>query len=58
MTIDLSTFFAIAVPTVGAIFWLAHLEGRISVNDVRHADIIGRLERIERKLDAANGQHD
>jgi hypothetical protein len=55
MTIDLGTLVAIAVPSVGAIVWLVRLEGRINVNDSRHDDIIGRLARIETKLDRSNG---
>lgn len=55
MTIDLSTLLAVSVPTVGAIVWLVRLEGRINVGESRHADIIGRLSRIETKLDRANG---
>jgi hypothetical protein len=35
--------------------WLVQLEGRIKVHESRHEDIIGRLERIEGKLDRANG---
>ena len=55
MQIELSTLIAIAAPIVGAIVWLVRLEGRINVGDVRYADIIGRLTRIEHKLDRANG---
>lgn len=55
MTIDLQTFIAVSVPTVGAIVWLVRLEGRINVGDSRQTDIIGRLARIENKLDKANG---
>lgn len=55
MQIDLGTFIAIAVPSVGAIVWLVRLEGRINVNDSRHDDIVERLKRIETKLDRGNG---
>lgn len=57
MTIDLSTVIAIALPAVGAIVWLIRLEGRVNVEDARYEDIIGRLERIEAKLDRSNRRH-
>jgi hypothetical protein len=58
MTIDLGTLTAIVIPSVGAIFWLARLEGRINVNDVRHEEIVRRLTRIELKVDQLNGHHE
>lgn len=58
MTIELSTVIAIALPAVGAIVWLIRLEGRVNVGDARQADIIGRLERIEAKVDRMNGRHE
>lgn len=51
MTMDFNTLVAVAVPTVGAIVWLVRLEGRINIGDERHKDIIGRLVRIENKID-------
>ena len=54
MQIELGTLIAGAIPVIGAIVWLVRLEGRINVSDSRHEDIIGRLKRIEYKLD--NGQ--
>lgn len=55
MTIEMGTLVAVGLPCIGGIVWLVRLEGRINVADSRQTDIIGRLERIEHKLDKANG---
>jgi hypothetical protein len=52
MQVDLSTMFAIAVPSVAAIVWLVRLEGRINVTDARYTEILSRLTRIESKQDS------
>jgi len=57
MHIEVVTLVALVVPVVGAIVWLVRLEGRIDVGVSRHDDIVGRLERIEAKLDRSNGIH-
>lgn len=52
----------------GVIIWAIRLEGRVNGHDKlfeerekqaceRHEDLVGRLDRIERKLDASNGTH-
>ena len=56
MVIEVGTLVAVGVPTILAVVWLVRLEGRINVGDQRFEDIQNRLERIEHKLDSANGQ--
>ena len=51
MQIELSTLVAIAVTAAGGIVWLVRLEGRVNLAAQRHDDIIGRLDRMEDKID-------
>lgn len=55
------------VPVVTGIVWAVRQEGRINqhttlfeerdkLSDVRHEELMRRLERIERKLDTSNGK--
>ena len=53
MTITLQDFALVAVPVVCGLTWLLRLEGRINVTDARYAEILNRLDRIERILDGA-----
>jgi hypothetical protein len=53
MTITLQDFALVAVPVVCGLTWLLRLEGRIDVTDARYAEILNRLDRIERNQDAA-----
>jgi len=57
VTLTIEQVLAIGVPTILALTWLIRLEGRIDVGVSRHDDIVGRLERIEAKLDRSNGIH-
>jgi len=50
--ISLAQAFAFLVTIVPGVVWLVRLEGRINVTDSRYAEIIRRLERIEKKQDA------
>ena len=65
---DYGLLFAVASVAVGALIWSIRQEGRINKHDTlfeerdkqasdRHQEIVARLERIERKQDAANGKH-
>lgn len=56
MTLDPFLLVALVIPVIGAVVWLVRLEGRINVADARYADIVGRLARIEQKLDHLNGE--
>ena len=59
---------SIAVTALAGVVWSIRQEGRINnlytIDELRekqsverHAEIIKRLERMERKQDAANGKH-
>lgn len=38
---------------IGCVVWLVRLEGRINVTDSQFQEIIRRLDRIEKRQDAA-----
>ena len=50
---------AIATTGIGGVIWGIRLEGRVNsqeaVNTAQGEEIIHRLDRIERKIDSANG---
>ena len=63
----LETLLSSAV-MLGGVIWGIRLEGKVNGHQLlfaerekqaedHHAELIARLERIERKQDAANGQH-
>ena len=55
MNLDLQTLSIIGVPSVAVIIWLVRLEGRVNLTErmreSTHEDIVGRLDRMERKID-------
>lgn len=57
MTVDTQTFFAVAVPVVGAVVWLVRLEGRINNNETITSALRADVTYIRDRIDAAlNGR--